>query len=55
MRVVRPDVEAENAASQLATDATPRALGTVRDSVHLLTEGDDGVLRSASLKDSGAR
>lgn len=52
VRVVRPDVEAENAASQLATDATPRALGTVRDSVHLLTEGDDGVLRSTSLKDT---
>lgn len=54
VRVIRPDTEGDNAATELAADASPRALGTVKGVTRLLTESADGALRSTVVSNTPA-
>lgn len=49
VRMIRPDTEGEGSAQPIASDASPRALGTVKDGVHLLISAADGSLSSLVL------
>lgn len=51
VRVVRPDVAGEGVAQGVATDAAPRALGTVKGVVHLVSSEADGAALMTTIGD----